>query len=226
MVFTKDQNADEVWDKHYRLECSHEAGAAHKPLPICGNSSCNIRMKLSNRYVCKKCGVTVCLSCRVPEVHGCDSVAREQRAKAAESRMKNGRKVSHNSKKSSNNKKSEDAEQQHACPFCSITFSSADQVLKHVNQVHQEDPGVWASPARTPISVPIDLTRSAGTGSVTAHGGHRGVDRECPLCRRRFSDVGALTRHASTCDGTGGPGPRSSVSESSSNRNGGQCKIV
>ena len=213
-------NADEVWEGHYLHECTKEATQPKLALPVCGNATCSVRMALSNRLDCDKCGLQVCLKCRVPETHNCVAVARDARAKAASGRAggsSSGAKAKVNGVRAQARAKAK-ADNQHHCPLCSSEFSDSARLVAHVNSAHGEET------AQPSSSAAVDLTGGSGSYAAAAaaaaaapppplppppparsSGG--GGSAECPLCGSRFVDQNALVRHASGCDGTGGPGP-------------------
>ena len=198
--FTRAQNADEVWEQHYLKECTKEASAPKQPLPVCGSTTCNVRMALSNRFDCGKCGLRVCLKCRTQDAHNCVALAREVRAQAAQGRGSGSSKSTATDKRKKGPGK---ISKIHDCPFCASVFETSDALVSHVSSKHGE--GTVAPSA-------IDLTGAASaaaplTAPASMVGASAQNSAECPLCGRRFPDENSLVRHASGCDGTGGPGP-------------------
>ena len=233
--FTRAMNADDVWERHYLHECTKEATEPKLALPVCGNAKCSVRMALSNRLDCDKCGMRVCLKCRVPETHNCVAVARDARAKAAASRT--GSSSSSGTKAKVNGARAQaraqarakdvKADNQHDCPFCSRVFSDSSLLVTHVNSAHGEgtvQPSSLSSFSSS-SSAAVDLTDGSGSHAAPAPAPaparSSGGGAECPLCGRRFVDQNALISHASGCDGKGGPGPSDAQGSGKNN-----CRIT
>jgi uncharacterized C2H2 Zn-finger protein len=227
--FTRAMNADDVWERHYLHECTKEATEPKLALPVCGNAKCSVRMALSNRLDCDKCGLRVCLKCRVPETHNCVAVARDARAKAASGRTgsssssSSGTKAKMNGARAQARAKEVKADNSHDCPFCSRVFSDSSLLVSHVNSAHGEG---LAQPSSS-SSAAVDLTDGSGShvaptpAPAPAPAWSSGGGAECPLCGRRFVDQNALISHASGCDGKGGPGPSDAQGSGKNN-----CRIT
>jgi predicted nucleic acid binding AN1-type Zn finger protein len=69
--FTRNQNADEVWEVHYQTDCTRQHIAEVPKVATCSATNCRVVLGASNSFKCPKCSSSVCISHRLPEEHNC-----------------------------------------------------------------------------------------------------------------------------------------------------------
>lgn len=193
--YNKSQNIDEVFLEHERNYCISNKGEKlqifdtkgnlQKQSEKCHETSCRIKLGPSNTFICKSCGLKVCLSHRNAEDHNCPSLKKTKLTKIVTNSAINSQRTQ--------------------TPQASITNVATvnNRILpneeflnrvsaknKTVKIISQPKPVRLQETTSNVISSPI----ASNTSTMLANN-HVDEKEVCPQCSKRFDNVNDLLYH-------------------------------
>jgi len=175
-------DANLAWERHRTSGACDEANYArvHKK-PVCPAPGCRQKLNLSNKVVCKNCGIATCLKHRFPEDHKCTKrraggggagvlSALNPSGWAAQMRAASKPSASTARPPRTNPPPARTTRSggSEVCPQCGSHFPNVAALIAHVESAH-----------------PNGVAQSASS-----------LREVCPQCGARFADVAALIAHA------------------------------